>query len=56
MYAHEPEEMERRLVIQFAWKLKPSAKSKLFSKLSREVCVVCQSLEGDLTLAGTFSY
>lgn len=51
MYAHEPEEMEGRLMIQFAWKLKQSAKSKLCSKLSREVCVVCHYLEGDLTLA-----
>lgn len=51
MYAHEPEEMEGRLMIQFAWKLKQSAKSKLCSKLSREVCVVSHYLEGDLTLA-----
>lgn len=40
-----------RLMIQFAWKLKQSAKSKPCSKLSREVCVVCHYLEGDLTLA-----
>lgn len=43
--------MEGRLMIQFAWKWKQSAKSKLCSKLSREVCVVCHYLEGDLTPA-----
>lgn len=39
--AHEPEEMERRLMIQFAWKLKQSAECEPCSKLSRKVCVVC---------------